>query len=258
MIARAMAIPIRVAFLGGNGHCAERLAAARRFLPAGIDLADVPYPGFEDRPRVASLDDFLARIADHLRSSSPVLVYGTGIGGLLALSLRARGELIGTPLLLQAPVLWGLEHRWMPRMMRLGPAQAALRRVFATTAFQRRFVRKYFTHPPDPATAKAFFDGYARCAAAPDLFAWLTPALLRSLERDLAARPAALDRVTIWWGGRDRVVDLRELEWTKAALGLGERWPVRVFPDWGHYPQIDQPEAWARVLADALADTGAI
>jgi pimeloyl-ACP methyl ester carboxylesterase len=258
MIARAMANSIRVAFLGGNGHCADRLAMVRRSLPPGIGLAEVPYPGFEDRPRAASLDDFLARIADYLRSSSPVLVYATGIGGLLALCLRARGELTGTPILLQAPVLWGLEHRWIPRMMRLGLAQAALRRVFATTAFQRRFVRKYFTHPPDPATIAVFFDGYARCAAAPDLFAWLTPSLLRSLEQDLTARPAALDRVTVWWGGRDRVVDLQELEWTKAALGLGERWPVRVFPDWGHYPQIDQPQAWARALADAVADAGAV
>jgi pimeloyl-ACP methyl ester carboxylesterase len=258
-----MAIPMtgfprRVAFLGGNGHCAARLAAARPFLPVAVDLDEVPYPGFEDRPRAVSLDDFLASISGHLRTVAPALVYGTGIGGLLALCLRGRGELTATSLLLQAPVLWGLERRWMPRMMRFRPAQAALRRVFATAVFQRRFVHQYFTHPPDPATAAAFFEGYARCAAAPDLFAWLTPGLLRALERELAARPAALDGVRVWWGGRDRVVNLEELEWTKTALGLGERWPVRVFPEWGHYPQIDQPEAWAKALADAVAGPGAV
>jgi pimeloyl-ACP methyl ester carboxylesterase len=258
MIAETMPTPSNVAFLGGNGHSAARLTAARRYLPAEIALDDVPNPGFEDRPRAASFEDFLTRIADHLRASAPSLVYATGIGGLFALCLRARGELAGIPLLLQGPVLWGLERRFMPRMMRFRPAQAALLRVFATKAFQRRFVRKYFTHPPDPATATAFFDGYARCTAAPDFFAWLNPALLRSLERDFAARPEALERIQIWCGGRDRVVSLQELEWTKAALGIGDRWPVRIFPDWGHYPMIDEPEAWARALADAVADAGRI
>lgn len=248
MIASTMA---RVLFLGGNGHCAARLAAARRFLPGNILLEEAPYPGFEGRPRAASFTDFHGRITDDHGLS---LVYATGIGGLIALCLRAQGELIGTPLLLQAPVLWGLEHRWMPRVMRFRPAQAVLPRVFATAAFQRRFVRKYFTHPPEPGTAAAFFDGYARCRAAPDLFAWLTPSLLRTLERDLAARPGALEKILIWWGGRDRVVSLQELEWTKAALGIGDRWPVRIFPDWGHYPQIDEPEAWARALTDAIGD----
>jgi pimeloyl-ACP methyl ester carboxylesterase len=249
-----MAAPARVLFFGGNGHCAARLAVARRFLPPWIALEEVPYPGFEGRPGAATFTDFHGRITDAHGLSDPALLYGTGIGGLLALCLRARGELIGTPLLLQAPVLWGLERRWMPRVMRFRPAQAALLRVFATGAFQRRFVHKYFTHPPDPETAAAFFDGYARCRAAPDLFAWLNPALLRTLERDLAARPGALEKVQVWWGGRDRVVSLQELEWTKAALGIGDRWPVRIFPDWGHYPQIDEPEAWARALTDAVGD----
>ena len=254
MIAGTMATPARVLFLGGNGHCTARLAASRRFLPGEIALDEALYAGFEGRPRAADFEDFLGRITDAHRASDPALIYGTGIGGLLALCLRARGELIGTPLLLQGPVLWGLEHRWMPRVMRFGPAQAALLRVFATAAFQRRFVRKYFTHPPDPGTVAAFFDGYARCRAAPDLFAWLNPALLRTLERDLAARPGALEKILVWWGGQDRVVHLQELEWTKAALGIGDRWPVRIFPGWGHYPQLDEPKAWARALTDAVGD----
>ncbi len=249
--------PRRVSFLGGNGHCAARLAAAHRFL-AGVDLDEVAYPGFEGRPRAASLGELLDAVSIHLRASAPAQVYATGIGGLVALCLRARGELPETPLLLQAPILWGLERRWMPRLMRLRPAQVALRSVFATVAFQRRFVRRYFTRPPGAETIAAFFDGYAHCAAAPDFFAWFTPALLRSLEKDFAARPAALERIRVWWGGLDRVVTLRELEWTQTALGVEDRWPLRVFPNWGHYPMIDEPEAWARALCDAVAETGAL
>jgi pimeloyl-ACP methyl ester carboxylesterase len=246
--------PVTLAFLGGNGHCAARLAAARACLPSSITLVDTPYPGFEGRPRATGLETFLAALAAHLRGVAPDAVYASGIGGLLALCLRARGELAGAPILMQGPVLWGLERRWMPRMMRFGAMQRALSGVFATAAFQRRFVRKYFTRPPDPSVTAAFFEGYARCAALPDFFAWLTPALLRSLERDLAGRPEALADIRVWWGGQDAVVSPRELDWTIAALGPAARWPLRVFPEWGHYPMIDEPAAWAEAVSDAVAN----
>lgn len=246
-------LPRRIAFLGGNGHCAARLAGVRRSLPAEIELLDTPYPGFEGRPRASDFEEFLDAVGAHLREAAPVRIYAMGIGGLLALCLRARGEILEIPLLLQAPILWGLERRLMPKVMRLGLARFALTRLFASAPFQRHFVSKYFTQPPAPETVRAFFDGYARCAAAPDLFAWLTPTLLRSLERDLAARPEALDGIAVWWGGRDRVVTLQELVWTREALSLGDRWPVRVFPQWGHYPMIDDPEGWAEELARVVA-----
>src|SRR4051812_16597470 len=233
--------PRRIAFLGGNGHCAARLAEARRHLPAEIDLIDVPYPGFEGRPRTESFEELLDAVGAHLREAAPDRIYAMGIGGLLALCLRARGELLEVPLLFQAPILWGLERRLMPKVMRLGLARFALARLFASAPFQRRFVAKYFTRPPAPETMRAFFDGYARCTAAPDFFAWLSPELLRSLERDFVARPEALNGIEIWWGAQDRVVTLQELAWTREALALGDRWPVQVFPEWGHYPMIDDP-----------------
>jgi pimeloyl-ACP methyl ester carboxylesterase len=245
--------PSTISFLGGNGHCAARLSAARACLPVEINLVEVPYPGFEGRQRAADLDSFLTVIADHLRSTAPDLVYATGIGGLLALCLRARGALAGVPILMQGPVLWGLERRWMPRIMRVGVMQWTLSRAFATAAFQRRFVRRYFTHPPDAETAAAFFDGYAQCAALADFFAWLTPDLLRSLERELARRPEALADIRAWWGGRDAVVSPRELEWTVVALKPAARWPLRVVPEWGHYPMIDAPADWVEKIAEEIA-----
>ncbi|HEU4452536.1 MAG TPA: hypothetical protein VFR81_05720 [Longimicrobium sp.] len=260
---------LRVVFLGGNGHASARLGPARRALAelAGsrgrppFTIFDVPYPGFEGRPRAGSFDEFLAAVADSIRAprtgegneeedAGPSLVYATGIGGLLALCLRARGELAGVPILLQAPVLWGLARRLMPRVMRMGLAQVALRRAFASPLFQARFARKHFRVPPDPDVRARFFEGYARCGALPDFFAWLTPALLRRLEADFAARPEALREITAWWGERDTIVPVRELAWTEAALGV--RWPVRLFPAWGHYPMIDDPPGWVRALSDAV------
>jgi hypothetical protein len=261
------AVP-RVVFLGGNGHAGARLNPARGVLaglagPGGrppFTLHDVPYPGFEGRPRARSLDSFLAAVAASVRAETAArpedggagrpLVYATGIGGLLALCLRARGELAGIPLLLQAPVLWGLERRLIPRVLRMGLAQAALRHAFASPRFQARFARKHFRRPLDGDVRAGFFAGYARCAALPDFFAWLTPALLRRLEADFAARPEALHDAAVWWGERDTVVPARELAWTEAALGV--TWPVRRFSAWGHYPMIDDPPGWVRALADAV------
>jgi pimeloyl-ACP methyl ester carboxylesterase len=244
--------PSRIVFLGGNGHCAERLAAARKALAvAGVELWEARYPGFEGRARAADLERFLGAVAHELAAGGRAgLVYATGIGGLIALCLRARDGRPDVPLLLQAPVLWGLERRLLPRIMRLPWARAAARRVFAWSPFQRRFLRRHFVKTPLADVQAAFFDGYARCGAFPDLFAWFTPARLRRLERDLAAQPAVLRDVTVWWGGRDRVVTPRELRWTEQALGT--TWPLRVFPDWGHYPMIDEPEAWAGALAGVV------
>jgi pimeloyl-ACP methyl ester carboxylesterase len=258
----------RLIYLGGNGHCAARLAPARqalaRLAAAGavvpFDLFDLPYPGFEGRPRAPDLDTFLAclsrGVAEVAGQGGNLLLYGTGIGGLLALCLRARGQGQEIPLLMQAPVLWGLERRLFPRVLRFGLARRFLGRIFAARWFQRRFARQQFERPQPPELRDAFFAGYARCAALADLFAWLTPRLLRELERQFAARPEGLRRVGVWWGGRDRVVSLQELAWTEQALRV--RWPVRLFPAWGHYPILDEPEDWVRELADVLAAPDAI
>src|SRR5262245_28701084 len=111
----------RVLFLGGNGHCAARLHPARAALreraeemgAPPFELRDTAYPGFEGRLRASSLREFLDVVRDRLLeategSQGATLVYGTGIGALLALCLRARGELRDRRLLFQAPVLWGL------------------------------------------------------------------------------------------------------------------------------------------------------
>ena len=241
-----------VAFFGGNGHDSMRLRAARTAAARlGIEIDDVAYPGFEGRPRAETLEGFLAAV-EEVAGPSPV-VYATGIGGLLALALRARGGLRERPLVLQAPVLWGLEHRWMPRLMRFATVRRAAVSMFTWPVFRAAFARRYFVRPLAPPARDRFFDGYRRCAALPDLFAWITPGFLRDLEARLACDPPALADIHVWWGGRDRVVTPAELRFTERALGV--RWPLRIFPDWGHYPMMDAPEEWATALAEAVEET---
>lgn len=241
----------RVLFFGGNGHSTARLAPARAAVAAmgsPFELVDAAYPGFEGRPRAPGFEAFLDSVSAQIGDAD--LLYGTGIGGLILLCLRARGEHLFSPMLLQAPVLWGLERRLMPRMMRLGLAQLALRRAFVSPWFQRRFARKQFTRALSPEEHAAFFQGYTRCEALPDFFAWMTPALLRRLEAAIAGRPGRLDRISVWWGERDRVVTPDELAPTEQALGV--KWSLRRFPTWGHYPMIDDPVGWAGALAETL------
>ena len=247
-----------VLHFGGNGHNASRIGPARAALdrPAGgesIRLVDVPYPGFEGRPRARSLDDFFGAVADAIATGpkSPRAAYASGIGALIALGVRARGGLAEVPLLFQGPVLWGLEQRTFPRLMRWKLPRMMLAGAFRTAPFRRHFARTQFVRPPDPAFLDRFFDGYARCAAFDDFFLWFTPDFLRDLELRFAEDPGATGDVRVWLGGRDRVVGAAEVEATGRALGV--RWPVEVFPDWGHYPMIDAPEEWARALRDALA-----
>ncbi len=228
-------------FLGGNGHCTARLAGVRAVVP-DLPLAEAPYPGFEGRPGAADLDAFLDALEP---PPATALVYATGIGAMVALALRARGVVGDIPLVLQGPVLWGLEHRWFPRLMRVPPLRWLGVRLLRSRRFQRRFVGRHFHSPP----GSAFFAGYDACTATADFFLWFTPTLLRRLEREFT--PEKTRHVEVWLGGRETIVGQRELEWTRAALGV--EWPQRVFPEWGHYPMIDDPAGWAREIHDALA-----
>jgi pimeloyl-ACP methyl ester carboxylesterase len=249
-------MPSTVLHLGGNGHALVRLDRAKAALErrCGLALVDVPYPGFEGRPGSPSFGAFLDDLAGFLRRlpEPPIAGYASGIGGLIALALRARGELAGVPLIFQGAVLWGLEARQFPQVMRaFPPARRLLRMAFGMGVFQRRFARKQFLQAHDPAFLERFFDGYRRCASFGDFFDWLDPGLLRGLERELAARSGSTGAITAWVGGLDHVVGPEEVRATEAALGVS--WPVVTFPTWGHYPMIDVPEEWADALAASLA-----
>ena len=235
-----------VAFLPGNGHVDARLSFARekaQRLEDGFELRSVDYGA------AADFDALLDSVEEQVRDAT--LVYATGIGGLVYLALRALGALADQRAILQGPVLWGLETRTFPKLMRLPLMPRALTLAISTDVIQRRFMRKHFTQPLTPEFQKVFFGGYGDAGAFERWFAWLTPQLLRDLEAALRGRADRLEGVTAWWGGLDHVVGLDELRRTEAALDLTI--PVREFPTWGHYPMIDEPAEWAAEVAGALA-----
>jgi hypothetical protein len=250
--------PLVIAYLGGNGHAPARLERVRAELDRDrgdhcppIEIREAAYPGFEGRATAADLDEFLRRTRESL-PDRPDLVVGSGICGLIALSLRARGRL-DAPLALHAPVLWGLETRRFPKIMRWRAPRMAVTLLFRLPWFQARFARKHFRGPLDAATRRRFFDGYRRCPAFGQLFEWFTPALLRDLEGRFRADPGLLGGVEVWWGGGDAVLGPLEMEVTEEALGRLP-WSVRTFPAWGHYPSLDVPGEFADALACAVED----
>lgn len=235
-----------VGFLPGNGHVDARLNPARemaQLLANGFELRGVDYG------RASSWPELLESVRDSIDGVD--LVYATGIGGLVYLALRANGELLRQKAILQGPVLWGLKTRTFPKLMRLPLMPRALVAALSTGWVQRRFVRKHFLTPPSPEFQKAFFDGYRDARAFERWFAWLTPALLRDLETKLRGHEERLAGITAWWGGQDHVVGLEELRLTEVALGCAL--PVVEFPEWGHYPMIDDPARWSEEVALALA-----
>lgn len=242
-----------VLFLGGNGHAAARLEPARASLlqlpkQRRFRLTDLEYP------RASSFDELLDRLAadaDAAGLSEHTTVYATGIGGLVALAQRARGVWTDVPLLMQGAVLWGLEQRTFPKLMRIGPAPYLLAALLRNGRVQRRFAHKHFLVPHDERFLQRFFAGYGDAASFAGWFDWLSPALLRRLETAFAERPEALRGVRAWWGGRDSVVGVEELERTEAALGMTI--PCTVHAGWGHYPMIDDPDGWVAELDRALA-----
>lgn len=248
-----------VLFFGGNGHAPVRLDPARAVLAAGpsderFRLVDVVYPGFAGESRASGFEEFLSRIersvADATAEGRPALVHATGIGAMIVLALRARGCLVDVPTVFLGPVLWGLETRLFPTLMRL-PGVARLGTALLTTGWMRdRFARRHLPGA-SPAFVEAFFDGYRECRHFADLFHWFTPSLLRELEARFAERPEALRGIELWWGAQDAVVGEREADVTEQALSVV--WPRRSFPDWGHYPFVVQPEAWLAEVRRALA-----
>ncbi|MEK7466702.1 MAG: alpha/beta hydrolase [Planctomycetota bacterium] len=252
----------RVVFLGGNGHCTGRLNPARsalaRMLGAGkcapLEIREVEYPGFEGRAPAATLEDFLAeagRQTAQLATPSTVL-YGTGAGGLILLALRARDAAPGR-IILQAPVLWGLEARRFPLWMRVPAAGAMVRAAMRTSPVRWWFSGKYFTGRVHGEVKREFFRGYARCRGFARLFSWLATPFLRDLEARFREKPSRLEDIEIWWGGKDRVLTTEELAPTEAALGV--KWPLRDFPSWGHYPMIEAPEEWIAAVAAEVTGT---
>ena len=234
---------VTVVAVPGNGGGASRFAAAGSFLPPDVRLRPVTLPGLAGVPPEPELGSLracagwlLARVEAEPR---PRVVLGHGVGGAIALELAQVAAPAIDGLVLHAPVGARLRSRRFPRLMALPGARALGRRAFAARGLRPLWRRLLFTRPVPPERLERFFAEYADSPSFARLFDLVTPEWFESLRP--VHVPAAL-----LWGERDRVLDVDQVGDFRPLLpGCLVSLPGR----WGHFPMIEDPEAYAREVA---------
>ena len=227
----------------GNGGGGERFDLVAPLLPAGFDLRAPTLPGFGGVPLgdidgLGGLTDALqAEVAD---SARPRVLLGHGVGGAVALDLLARdpGQVDG--LLLHAPVGTRLDTRWFPRLMSTRAVQRTVQSVIAHP-LTRPLLRRVALRQVPREVADRTLAAYGRCEAFGRLFDWLDSEWFEALP-PLGDLPAV-----VLWGERDRVLDAEQRGDYRRLLPDARE---VVVPGWGHFPMLDRPEGYARMLTE--------
>lgn len=235
--------PITLIAIHGNGGGGFRFSRVPDHLPAGVRLVAPTLPGFGGTPRdpaLQTLADYGRVVADHVAAQPrPRVLLGTGIGGTFAIEAVQQGiDLDG--LILHAPVGTRLETRWFPRLMRLPGMTTLGRTLLSAPPLRPLWRRRLFTRPIPDADARRFFDGYAQCAAFGQMFSIITADWFANLQPMIV--PAAL-----LWGEQERILPLDQLDDYRALL---PNHVVRTVPGWDHFPTLDRPADFARVVTE--------
>jgi pimeloyl-ACP methyl ester carboxylesterase len=237
----------------GNGGGGQRFELVADHLPSDVRFTAPTLPGFGGRAlgEVDSLDGLADDLAITVAAATrPRVLLGHGIGGSVALQLLARDPELVDGLILHAPVGTRLDTRWFPRVMSNPRVRNAAQATIASSTL-RPVLRRLLLRGVERSVAERFLAAYADAEAFGAMFEWLDAAWFDAL-------PVQPDLPTIvLWGERDRVLDADQRGDYVRMLPLAREVSV---PGWGHFPMLDRPEAYARMvteLARALVpDTG--
>ena len=242
----------------GNGGGSTRFDLVPAHLPAGIHFRAIDLPGFNGAPddpslrsvaayadRLADLiDDVVAQAPDPASAGRPV-VLGHGIGGSIALDLASRRPDTIGGLLLHAPVGADLDRRLFPRIMSTAPVRATVRRLIAARPLRPLWRRAFFPTGAPAANLDTFFEGYRTCEAFGRMFEIIDVDWFDGLT-PVTDLPAVL-----LWGEHDRVLRSGQAD---AITAKAPDATTVIQPGWDHFPMLEQPEEYARVVAE-LATT---
>ncbi len=251
--------PVTIVAVHGNGGGSARFARLPEHLPDGIDFHAIDLPGFNgvpDDPSLRSVDsyaDHLAGLLDDIvgvgvggepddgRGSSRPVLLGHGIGGSIALDLASRRPEAVGGLVLHAPVGADLDRRLFPRLMSTAPVRAAVRRLIAARPLRPLWRRAFFPIGAPAAHLDTFFDGYRTCEAFGRMFEIIDVEWFEGLA------PVDAVPTVLLWGENDRVLRSGQAD-AITAKAPGARTVIQ--PGWDHFPMLEQPEEYARVVAD--------
>lgn len=221
-----------------------RLAESHRLV-----IPDVPGLGESEPFDRLDTDFFAAWFTDLLSltcGEKPMIVAHSLPGSLAARFAADHGGLLRGLVLVGVP---GIGHYRLP----LGLVVTAIRFNLAPSERNNaRFAEWAFLDPDrtrgrDPEWYDAFM-GYG-------LSRGMVPHVKRTMRQLVKAgskqiTDAELHGISVptalIWGGRDRMVPLRIAQLASAKLG----WPLKVVPDAGHVPHIEQPEEFLRALLE--------
>lgn len=235
----------------GNGGGSTRFVPMLDHVPAGVTVDAVDLPGFNGVPVDASLtsvSDYADHLAHLLGQHDDPVVLGHGIGGSIALDLAGRRPETMRGLILHAPVGADLDTRLFPKLMSPTAVRGVIRRAIAARPLRPLWRRAFFpTGAPAPILDQ-FFEGYRTCASFSQMFDIIDAEWFTGLE------PVTGVPTVLLWGEHDRVLRSGQLEAIRAKAPEAR---TVIQPGWDHFPMIEQPEEYARVVAELAAELAA-
>ncbi len=212
-------------------------------MTAGVTLEAIDLPGFNGvplDPDVDSVPTYADRLGELIAGGEPPVLLSHGIGGSIALDLVSRRPELVSGFILHAPVGADLDSRLFPRIMSTTIVRETIRRLIAAKLPRPLWRRLFFpTGAPDHDIDR-FFDGYADCAAFGLMFEIITADWFESVA-PVTGVPSVL-----LWGEHDRVLKSKQVDSIAAKVPEGRR---VIHPGWDHFPMLEQPEEYARVVA---------
>lgn len=237
----------------GNGGGGTRFERVAEHLPDdSVRFVHFDLPGFNGTPvdpaatDVAAYADKVGEVIDTVRRpGEPVVVLGHGIGGSIALDLASRRPDTMDALILHAPVGADLDTRLFPRIMKTRPMRELIRRMISAKPFRPIWRKLFFPIGAPRADTDTFFEGYRDCASFGQMFEIINAEWFEGLA------PVTDLPVVLLWGEHDRVLKSGQTE------GIAAKTPGAakvIEPGWDHFPMLEQPEEYARVIAKLAED----
>lgn len=231
----------------GNGGGGYRFHLLEGRLPPHVELFAVTLPGFgfaPPHPHIDSLKGFADWLATKVVVDAPRPRYllGHGIGGSIACEFLQHHRPLVDGVILHAPVGAQLDRRWFPRLMRLPGMRPMAQWMLGAPLFTPLWRRLLFRRPVPREVLRRFFAEYRACTVFGQLFDWINAAWFQGLQ------PVDVPAVLLW-GEKERVLRSGQAESFARLLPTHQR---ILAPDWDHFPMLETPDDYARVLVDAL------
>ncbi len=232
----------------GNGGGSTRFRSMLSHVPDGVSVRAIDLPGFNGvplDPSLQSVADYADRLAGALAEHQAPIVLGHGIGGSIALDLASRRPETMAGLVLHAPVGADLDTRLFPKLMSTRPVRAVIKRAISARPLRPAWRRAFFPTGAPREVLDEFFEGYRDCDAFSQMFDIIDHRWFESLA------PVTAVPTVLLWGEHDRVLKSGQTDGIRAKVPDAR---VVVQPGWDHFPMIEQPEEYARVIAELATD----